>query len=613
MPPGDPIIQIEDDGQNAVFRLPNHDLGELRPLAWGGILTSIIGVLFMAIWMSMPIHHGIEMLTQGESMGWALIGFGCLGILGLIPMLGIGLAADAFLNGNTWTELHLSGPRLTERYCFGWIRWGRKVPISQLQTLRLEYRTLESRSPGRRRHGWVQELAGLTLLDSRGQRISSIGEAYRFSTLEQLSEQLLPKLIRNLRPAYPIELEKTEKQSSRPLHHDSPTTEQNDGPLAESSVEWAIPAQPASSTIQLVRQAGQPTVLQIPAPGFRGVPRGLIVTGILWLIGLTILAGFVGWGPGNQGPIWQPLALIAALAVPGLALLWMGWKLSQCSAMVGVSDSELFWEIQKLFGKTWQHFPAQQILRISVVDSTTEINDRPVKVLEVVDKDGKARTAFMFRDEAELEWIAAILRNELALPAYESDHLVDWRNLARVDSVFTLPANSPLQLDSEIDQVCLTVPALGMVKMIPTMIAALIQLGIAGTIVYFQFPFAREPMLGLISGIVTLTGFATGYGALSYYLRRYEIAIQHQTLIIRRFTMFWAPLQKSWQAPQLVSIEVADSGIKSNNKTLYVLRIESNTEPPFKFLWGRPEKQLAYAAAFIHHHLSGIPGENDPR
>ena len=127
-------IVTETLPRGARYLLPRRDLDRSRHLGWVLAGFGLVGILFMCAWMGFPIGEGIQQLQQGQrAFGWGMIVFGSLGLLGLIPMLGMFLLGLTVALNRSRCIVELRGGNLysTDKLLF--FSWRRKRPTDKVR------------------------------------------------------------------------------------------------------------------------------------------------------------------------------------------------------------------------------------------------------------------------------------------------------------------------------------------------------------------------------------------------------------------------------------------------------------------------------------------------
>lgn len=81
--------------------------------------------------------------------------------------------------------------------------------------------------------------------------------------------------------------------------------------------------------------------------------------------------------------------------------------------MVAVIEDSLLIKRTNLFGTKTHEWHKDALQNVAVGHSGIEVDRRPVRNLQIIPRDGKGVGLWAGRDDDELEWIAAVLRNAL--------------------------------------------------------------------------------------------------------------------------------------------------------------------------------------------------------
>lgn len=606
---------------NKVYRLPYRNLPDIAKLGWIGLGGALIFGLFIFGWMSGPIMAGVDMLQQGQAFGWAFIAFGCLGLLGLTPVLGILVASLALVRNRTYAEIEIGSDQLLDIQRLGWVRWKQRFPLPDIRAIGLTTDAKLSDRKSQKVNIFGEHLSGLVLLSESVENLGYLAIGYPAPILENLAKELSDSLS-HMRSAgstvqYVGQVEGKEAEAEiveRPKLNSrfERLRAEKAGATVTPSTDELIPSKPVESRIEVIEMPEQPTVYQMPANGLRGVVGATFGFFLLW----TVFSGGIGTVMITTDIIGKPfdwemllqLGLMSLFLLVGLVGMFVSFRLSRSTAMIGVDETQLFWEVQGIFGKRWQQFLAPDIRTVQVGDSSAEVNGKPVRVLEVVTKDGKRFSEFGLWNDEELLWVAALLRRELGLrPRNENEEEVpNWELLLPEEGPFVLPQSVNLKLQSSVGYESMIVPAKGLSSVAVTLIVGVVFCGVAAGIAYFNFPFFAEPMLGVMSLIFGLVGLGLIVGSWLYAWRWFEIAVSRNELIVYRHRTARAVETFNWQSEPTLAVEIKDTGAKVNNQPMFALEISSETKPTFRMMWGRSEEELSCAAAFIHYHLPEI-------
>lgn len=613
----DQDFKIRTTSRGNCFQLPCRDLGEIRKVGWIALGMATVAVLFLIFWIQGPVLVGLQMIQGGDPIGWFFVLFGATGILGLVPAAGIWIGSLAVLRQKTWCEIHLEERQLVDIQRLGWLFWRSRYPLDEIRQLTLA----ENQRPDQQTRDqdyaiWKidQDLSAIAVQDKQKSLLGLVAAGYSREYLMAFAPQLVAAM-NQLRPAREtIKWESPESRISPVVAQPDASSESTDAQrdTKVDAGEWDLPPKPVETRMELIETPGQPLVLKIPEMGFRGFARIVFLVGSLWTLGSLVFAtAFViqeVLGKPWDAELLGKLLVVVLVPLIGPLVAYIGWGMSRSSAMIGIDSRSLFWEIQGVFRKRWRQFASEDIRSVRVGNSNTEVNGRPLKALEVIDRDGQRHIDFVMLEEAELEWIAAVIRREMKISNQNGDLRPDWTRMLPSDDVFQLPAHLPLRLNRGMDKATLTVPPIAFWKIIPGLVIGTIFLAIGLGVGYFQFPFVRAPMLGLMALCFTVVGLAILISSWVYRGRWFELTVEGQRLEMVRHHSFRPPLVLTWTVGQLKSIDIYRSGVESNRKPIFALKIRSRSQPDFQLMWGRSGEELSAAMAFLHHHLPGLTG-----
>ena len=296
---------------------------------------------------------------------------------------------------------------------------------------------------------------------------------------------------------------------------------------------------------------------------------------------ILILSGFlvVFWGVGIG-------MLVGAI--------YMGTQ----SAMIGVRDGSLFVERKTMFGVHWTDFEPGRISRIEVGSSNMSVNDVPIMQLNITPVEEDSVGLFAQLSNEELQWLAQQLNKDLGLnPESASAHLASYD----LSQTLAPPANSKVTVRQTNDQKTqISIPPLSVAVTYVTVLSMLAFGAVFFAIVVFNVGFGFELipvglfLLTIIPTVVTLT--------LVYRTRRFEIFVSEDRLEIQRYGVF---SRHHFQAtkPNIVDIDVVDSGIKTNGKTDMMLMVDAGKENKFSLMTSRDVAEIAYVAALMRQRL----------
>jgi hypothetical protein len=178
-------------------------------------------------------------------------------------------------------------------------------------------------------------------------------------------------------------------------------------PAAESP-----PTQPAGSKIIFVGDKDSLTFM-IPRTGFRGAALVFLIFALFWVsVTFCVVGGFVLSFLHN--PSFEDFLVMAFLMIfvavgvaMGLASIQMAFRRA---VILAARDSLVYTQKGPIRNAEFQWKP-DQLLSVVSEYSGTKVNDRRMRELQIRDLADNKRGFMDGRDDAELEWMAATLRD----------------------------------------------------------------------------------------------------------------------------------------------------------------------------------------------------------
>jgi hypothetical protein len=369
------------------YELPRRPLGALR---WIGLVPLGFGALFSGfaiVWM-------IAAATAASGLvGWLFVLWGIpFAVVGCIPMA-LGLFIFA---GRSVIELRHGQLRVIE--LAGPIRWSRSRPAGSVARF-----VLKASAPNQTAPPWLAQagiMSGLTA-EFRDQKPLVIAPGYPHAWTAALAAELS----RRCAAATPSQV-----LQRQPVPVD--VVEMSGDQTEIKPVERLD--QPADSDIVL-EATGDGVVLTIPPPGVWRGSKGLLFFGLFWCGFMTLFTAIMMF-TGERAP-WPLLLFLAGFWAIGLALLAGAVNMGRRRATFAVRADGLRIEQTGLFGAKKAEWSRDQIASICAGPSGMEVNEKPVFELQIHPKVGKKAGFLAGRNDAELQWLAAVLRQALDVPS----------------------------------------------------------------------------------------------------------------------------------------------------------------------------------------------------
>ena len=397
--------RLIQDGLDA-FRIvmPRRRLGRLR---WAGIAPVVfgLGILgFFHTWLSGPL----DMLSRGADtpgLVFATI-FALVAIPGLLMGAGMLLFGLMLIANRSWSELVVDRRHVRVVEHFGFFRRSWKRPIESLVGIALE-RPIPMAS--------FAELGAIRIGTNRGKTDDDDGDD-RLEFAAGYPRESLKPVIESLRRLFEQTQLAGKLDWERSDEGDEDDEDVDDGEpsvFTKSATPRAAPEpiKPMTTKITLTRD-GDATAFQIPAPGlFHGQSLGLLVFSLMFMA----IPGGMMFLVVRDGEPYGILLFLGIFVVVGLAVLTYGVKAGTTRTMLAVTPDLLAFQQNSVFGMRKRQIPRQQITGLTVGPSGTTVNDRPLLELQIAVRGASSEGMLVGRPVAELDWIAATLRQALGL------------------------------------------------------------------------------------------------------------------------------------------------------------------------------------------------------
>jgi hypothetical protein len=354
--------------------------------------------------MAGPIMTFFQAGGPGEMFSLFLL---CL----LVPFVLVGLSLAAvglfFLNGHS--EIELSGGTLRAIERAGPMHWTGSRPADAIRRLKFSSGKVNGRPVTR---GPLANLAELRAEFDQAKPLV-LADAYPAAWLRPLADDLARRC--------PLASEES------PCPTEPPVIEVIEVPAAPTEFRERD-TQPAGSTAILDETLHGLTITLPPAGLWRGTStRVLFIFGLFWC-GLTLFVsvGFiVGEVPGvanDQGAFWLiVVGILSLFGAIGIGLMLTAFEMGRREVFLDVVGDSLMVSQTGLFGGKKREWPREQVADIRTGPSGwstgSEDHPRPIIELQIHVKKGKKVGLLMGRDEAELFWIATVLRRALRVPS----------------------------------------------------------------------------------------------------------------------------------------------------------------------------------------------------
>lgn len=385
-------------GGGTVYELPARP--DFKPWRWLAVFPFLgvaVALGFLGFWAWGFVGGMVQIFGP---WGW-------LGLLTLVPFLG-GLSTVVWvvlLAVAGRTQLIVAEDKVTTREYAGWFRRSRRIQRSDIARLHV-------------RSGGSIDVNG------RAQSLQT------FQNLAMLSAELTNGKTQMLAIGYPRDwLIPLSQELSHCLAVETPSLDSPNNRIPVTIVDATTGSgeierdeQPPQSMIEWQALADG-FVLTIPASGVRGQSRGLLTFSLAWcgIVTLfTVVFSFAG-GQAQANPKdagWVFAVVIGVFWAVGIGTLLSAINMSRRQAAIAISGDRLKLITSDLFGTKRKEWALDDVQTFRKGPSGVEVNDVPVMQLHIVPRAGSPYGLLTGRDEAELEWMATLLRR--ALPKRKS-------------------------------------------------------------------------------------------------------------------------------------------------------------------------------------------------
>jgi hypothetical protein len=384
----DEHVRREHRGADLAFELPVRPLGASR---WFGLFLVGFSVLF--IWT--PAGALLDHFARGVSQTGSPMDFAFTGFLALFVVVGLMPATYGLMMMFGRCRIAWRGERLRVTELLGPLRWTRRFPKGDILRFEIGIPPDEDGKPAVAQGTWA--VLGAMRVHIRGQRPRVVAMGYPRSWLKTIADEL----------STAARLSPGARSPALVLDMDLPVP---------SEPQDDVPLQPPGSRCVLEGSGGG-WRLSVPADGWRGPARALLVFALVWL-------GLVALAAASTSGRWPGFRIAAGEGVTKFLLVFggIGWAcflggihLAIRRAVFLVDGGQLKVEQRGLFGlrrRTWRR---DEIARIRVEGIGAESQGKPVLRLCLQLRVGGTVGFFTGRDAGELRWMATRLRQGLGL------------------------------------------------------------------------------------------------------------------------------------------------------------------------------------------------------
>jgi hypothetical protein len=586
-----PEIHVEQVSPNRVrYVLPRRPLGAYRWLAAAPFAFALLGLCFFWGWFA----------AIAQAQGPATLAIGAFSALFGIGAVIVPIAIGAAM---AWghSSIEIRGDQLWAIEHVGLFRWGRRRPLAQIRRLEVSSSSKSSSSGPPSSTSPLSRFAAIRIATVRGKpRMAAIG--YPREWLLPLAHELA-------------------RQVGAAQHAPFDPAATAEAPVEVVNVVEVVDdlgpverlQQPADSRIVMTEQPGSVS-FEIPPAGIKRGAGGLFAFACIWIAFMTVCTTVVIYEfskPAQQPQLTNAFAVIPFLGVfwlVGIGMMLAALNMARRRAAIAVADGRCLVIQAGLFGEKKQVWEAGELTAVQVGYSGIEVNERPLMQLQFIPRAGKKFGVLSGRDQAELEWLATHLTNNLGLVATRT-------GAAMLTDVDAQPPDSDAVCEQRPGALTISVPRRPWRKgPLGWWIGAVLWNALIASamtaFVIFGWKNATQSLFPLaFMSVFALTGFALIGMAVHMTIQRAEIAFAADRLLVLRFGLF-GKRRNEWAVEELAAVRAAASGTTVNNRRLMQLQIVPIAGKTVALFTGRADQELAWIATVLRRVLK-LPAETD--
>jgi hypothetical protein len=304
--------------------------------------------------------------------------------------------------------------RTTERV--GPLWYGKRWPLGDILRLDIKGARVEKNAP---KYSEMNSRFAL-LLYTPANKTGTLAWGYPEKLLRQVAEEIAQRAekmidLKGLRDI-------GEDEATGPIAVTTSTIgDEKAAPSADATEDIpASPPRPAETTIEVERFEDGVTI-RVPPLGLRKGSGGLFGFSLLWngfmtLFTFVMVMSFLQDNINPKDNIWVAFLFIGLFWTIGLMLLLTSINLGRRHAAIAVAGGTLMVMQKGIFGTKQHEWPLEHVGAIDAGPSGMEVNDRPLLELQIYDQDGDKFAILGGRSDAELHWLAGILREVIHVP-----------------------------------------------------------------------------------------------------------------------------------------------------------------------------------------------------
>jgi hypothetical protein len=280
---------------------------------------------------------------------------------------------------------------------------------------------------------------------------------------------------------------------------------------------------------------------------------------------------------------------------------------------IAVAGDGLLIISDSIFGRKRREWLASQIDQIRCGDSGVEVNDVPLKELQIHPRSGRKFGLLSERSEEELRWLAYELNQALNVEPHRAPGILQPDEVSRDAAGLAVPApDSRISILRGGGSTRIEVPPLGFRKYGSFIgmgtVFVLVTCGVF-VAVFSQGGFAWEKAIffALWGTLFGGLGLAMWFGGMIAACRAFDVEVNRSQLRVTRRGLL-GTRRFQWHRDRIAAVRIADSQTKVNKKTLYQVQIKgAGKSDCLSFMTGAPRADLSLVVTAICEELK-LPG-----
>ncbi len=192
-------------------------------------------------------------------------------------------------------------------------------------------------------------------------------------------------------------------------------------PESEDPGDAYQPQPPPTGSRITIERFSDGLTIQLPAAGINGAKGMLFFTvvlnGALAFITAFVLLMFFANNLKHKGPIWVLPLFLSFFWLVGFCFLLASLNMARRRAAFACTGGTLMVIQTGLFSSKQRDFEPGDVEAVRVGPSGMTVNNVPIRELQIFDGGAAKFGLLAGRSEAELDWLAAELRQALGVPA----------------------------------------------------------------------------------------------------------------------------------------------------------------------------------------------------